>query len=157
MSDTNKLSLLGSSNTQYPENPDDAALETFQNQHPDIDYLVPFKCTEFTSLCPKTGQPDFARLEIVYVPREQMIESKALKLYLFSFRNRGEFHEDVINRIFADLWRVMNPKFMRIVGDFTVRGGIAIKPLVLKYADDANRETVNTLVSNWDNVKHGLL
>lgn len=156
MSDTKQLTQLGASKTDYPTSPDEATLETFENQHPAFDYLVPFQCNEFTSLCPKTGQPDFARIEIIYVPRVNMVESKSLKLYLFSFRNSGEFHEDVVNRIFTDLWTAMNPKFMRIVGDFTVRGGIAIKPVVLRYATDADKDTVNAYVSNWDALKHGL-
>lgn len=152
MSDTKKLSLLGVSKTKVPKSPSHAKLETFENQHQDRFYLVPFLCDEFTSLCPKTGQPDFAKIEIIYVPRIQMIESKALKLYLFSFRNHGSFHEDVINRIFKDLWKAMNPFFMRIIGDFTVRGGIAIKPLVLRFADDLTyleKDMIKYLVSNW--------
>lgn len=163
MSDTKDLTQLGQGKTKYPTRPEDAILETFENQNLDNLYLVPFICNEFTSLCPKTGQPDFARFEIIYVPRVRMIESKALKLYLFSFRNNGEFHEDVTNRIFKDLWKAMDPLFMRIVGDFTVRGGIAIKPLVMKYADeltDVNNTKdaflVDKMIENWDRTKSTL-
>lgn len=156
MSDTKKLTLLGQGSTKYPQKPEDAVLDTFDNQNPKQMYLVPFICTEFTSLCPKTGQPDFAKFEIIYVPNTKMIESKALKLYLFSFRNQGEFHEDVTNRIFRDLWDVMKPKYMRVFGDFTVRGGIAIKPLVEQYQKNLTGQefdSIYRLVENWDRIK----
>lgn len=130
MSDTKTLTKLGSEKTKYYNKPNVKILETFENQHQDVVYVVPFICTEFTSLCPKTGQPDFATLEIVYIPKVKMVESKSLKLYLFSFRNTGEFHEDVINRIAKDLWKVLDPFYLRIYGNFNVRGGIAIKPMV---------------------------
>jgi 7-cyano-7-deazaguanine reductase len=149
----NELSQLGSKVTKYPQSPDEAVLETFTNKTPEVDYLVPFICTEFTSLCPKTGQPDFAKFEIIYVPNEKMIESKSLKLYLFSFRNEGSFHEQVTVRIFKDLWKAMMPKYMRIVGDFTVRGGIAIKPLVEGFEKLEGQSTIKSLVENWDRVK----
>ncbi len=132
---------LGNKKTVYPTKPDKQILETFDNKHPDSLYLVTLDCTEFTSICPITGQPDFGRFEIVYAPNVKMVESKSLKLYLFSFRNHGEFHEDVTNRIFKDLWDVMNPKFMRVFGDFNIRGGIAIKPLVQKTAGNITPET----------------
>lgn len=150
------LSILGSK-VAIPSSPDQAVLECFENKHQDINYLVPFICDEFTSLCPKTGQPDWAKFEIIYVPRIQMIESKALKLYLGSFRNEGSFHEDVTNRIFKDLWQAMNPKYMRIIGDFNTRGGIAIKPMVMKYADDLGPVApveIQELVKNWDQSNH---
>jgi len=131
-----KFKSLGAKKTIYPAKLSKNILESFKNDHPDSLYLVPFKCNEFTSICPMTRQPDFAKFEIVYVPRVNMVESKSLKLYLFSFRNHGAFHEDVTNRIFNDLWELMNPRFMRIIGDFTVRGGISIKPVVQKFADD---------------------
>jgi len=88
MSDTKDLTLLGNKKTKYNyDKPNKEILETFENQNPDMEYLVPFNCTEFTSLCPKTGQPDFAVFHIMYIPDKRMIESKSLKLYLFSFRN----------------------------------------------------------------------
>jgi 7-cyano-7-deazaguanine reductase len=130
---------LGSNKTFLPAKPNKNILEVFNNQHPKSLYLVPLLCHEFTSICPITGQPDFAQFEIVYAPRIKMVESKSLKLYLFSFRNHGEFHEDVTNRIFNDLWQLMSPRFMRIIGDFNVRGGISIKPMVQKLGADINR------------------
>ena len=153
MSDTKKLKSLGSSKTKYQDKPSREILETFENQHQDQDYIVPFICNEFTSLCPKTGQPDFAKFEITYIPRVQMIESKSLKLYLFSFRNQGEFHEDVTNRVFKDLWDVMNPKALRVIGDFSVRGGISIKPIVSKYATVMQYKS---FFEQWDRVKGNL-
>ncbi len=97
------LSLLGNTATNYPDKYAPQVLETFPNKHPDNEYLVTFHCPEFTSLCPKTGQPDFAKIIISYIPRERMVESKSLKLYLFSFRNHGDFHEDCVNIIMKDL------------------------------------------------------
>ena len=103
-------------------------LETFENKHPDNDYWVRFNCPEFTSLCPITGQPDFAEIRISYIPAERMVESKSLKLYLFSFRNHGDFHEDCVNIIMKDLIKLMQPKYIEVTGLFTPRGGISIYP-----------------------------
>ena len=103
-------------------------LETFENQHPDNDYWVEFLCPEFTTLCPITGQPDFAEIRILYIPDRRMVESKSLKLYLFSFRNHGDFHEDCVNIIMKDLVRLMDPRYLEVTGLFTPRGGIAIHP-----------------------------
>ncbi len=103
-------------------------LETFENRHRDNDYWVRFNCPEFTSLCPITGQPDFAEMRISYIPDERMVESKSLKLYLFSFRNHGDFHEDCVNTIMKDLIKLMNPKYIEVTGLFTPRGGISIHP-----------------------------
>lgn len=103
-------------------------LETFVNKHPENDYWVRFNCPEFTSLCPITGQPDFAEIRINYLPDERMVESKSLKLYLFSFRNHGDFHEDCINKIMKDLIKLMDPKYIEVTGIFTPRGGISIYP-----------------------------
>ena len=110
-------------NTYSPE-----VLETFENKHPDNDYWVQFNCPEFTSLCPITGQPDFAEIKIMYIPALRMVESKSLKLYLFSFRNHGDFHEDCVNIIMKDLIRLMDPKYIEVIGLFTPRGGISIYP-----------------------------
>ena len=110
-------------NTYTPE-----VLETFENKHPDNDYWVQFNCPEFTSLCPITGQPDFAEIKILYIPDRKMVESKSLKLYLFSFRNHGDFHEDCVNIIMKDLVRLMQPKYIEVVGLFVPRGGISIYP-----------------------------
>ena len=121
------LQSLGSP-TQYSMDYAPEVLETFENKHPENDYWVRFNCPEFTSLCPITGQPDFAEIRIAYVPAERMVESKSLKLYLFSFRNHGDFHEDCINIILKDLVRLMNPKYIEVVGLFAPRGGISIYP-----------------------------
>lgn len=103
-------------------------LETFENRHRDNDYWVRLNCPEFTSLCPITGQPDFAEIRISYIPDVRMVESKSLKLYLFSFRNHGDFHEDCVNVIMKDLVRLMDPKYIEVTGFFTPRGGISIHP-----------------------------
>src|SRR5690625_4509002 len=97
------IKQLGSENTQYQYEYQPDLLETFHNLHSDRDYFVKFNCPEFTSLCPQTGQPDFATMYINYVPNLKLVESKSLKLYLFSFRNRGDFHEDCVNMIRKDL------------------------------------------------------
>jgi 7-cyano-7-deazaguanine reductase len=122
------LSLLGGGKTEYPTDYAPGLLETFQNKHPGNDYFVKFICPEFTSLCPITGQPDFAKIIIKYIPAEKMVESKSLKLYLFSFRSHGDFHEDCVNIIMKDLVKLMSPKFIEVLGEFTPRGGIAIHP-----------------------------
>ena len=110
--------------TVYSQDYAPEVLETFDNQHPDNDYWVRFNCPEFTTLCPITGQPDFAEIRISYVPDVRMVESKSLKLYLFSFRSHGDFHEDVVNTIMKDLIRLMDPKYIEVTGLFTPRGGI---------------------------------
>jgi len=156
MSDTSTLTQLGSQGTKYLTEPNINILETFDNQHLNNLYLVPFvqERDEFTSLCPKTGQPDHAKMEIIYVPNIKMVESKSLKLYLFSFRNTGEFHEDVCNRIANDLFEVMKPKYLRVYGDFAPRGGLTIKPLVEKWnADLDTQKYIEHLVSSWDTKK----
>lgn len=126
--ETNGITLLGNQGTKYPDDYAPELLETFINKHPDNDYFVKFNCPEFTSLCPITGQPDFAAITISYVPDIRMVESKSLKLYLFSFRNHGDFHEDCVNIIMKDLIRLMDPKYIEVWGKFTPRGGISIDP-----------------------------
>ena len=121
------LKSLGG-NTVYSDDYAPQVLETFENKHPDNDYWVQFNCPEFTSLCPITGQPDFAEIKIMYIPDKRMVESKSLKLYLFSFRNHGDFHEDCVNTIMKDLIRLMDPKYIEVRGLFTPRGGISIYP-----------------------------
>ena len=122
-----QLSLLGRK-TEYKQDYAPEVLEAFDNKHPGNDYWVRFNCPEFTSLCPITGQPDFAEIRISYIPDVKMVESKSLKLYLFSFRNHGAFHEDCVNIIMKDLIRLMNPKYIEVTGIFTPRGGISIYP-----------------------------
>lgn len=115
---------------EIPTDYNPAVLEAFENRHQERDYWVQFNCPEFTSLCPITGQPDFAEIKIMYIPGERMVESKSLKLYLFSFRNHGDFHEDCVNVIMKDLIKLMQPKYIEVVGLFTPRGGISIYPYV---------------------------
>ena len=103
-------------------------LETFENLHPERDYWVKFNCPEFTAMCPVTGQPDFAEIKIMYIPDRRMVESKSLKLYLFSYRNHGDFHEDCVNAIMDDLIKVMDPRYIEVLGLFVPRGGISIYP-----------------------------
>lgn len=119
---------LGQSHTDYPETYAPQVLEAFDNKNPGNDAWTTFLCSEFTSLCPKTNQPDFARIYINYIADKKMVESKSLKLYLFSFRNHGDFHEDCIQKICNDLTKLMKPKFLEVIGEFTPRGGIAIYP-----------------------------
>jgi len=127
--DRNKegLQSLGKK-TEYSTDYAPEVLETFENLHPQNDYWVQFNCPEFTTLCPITGQPDFAEIKIMYIPGERMVESKSLKLYLFSFRNHGDFHEDCVNTIMKDLVKLMQPKYIEVLGLFTPRGGISIYP-----------------------------
>jgi 7-cyano-7-deazaguanine reductase len=101
-------------------------LETFPNHHPGRDYSVTLRTEEFTCVCPATGQPDFARLTIQYIPDKRILESKSLKLYLWSFRNQGAFHEHVTNAILDDLVKALSPRWCKVTADFSVRGGISI-------------------------------
>jgi len=134
--------LLGSAGTKYPTDYAPQMLETFENKHAGHDYLVTFTCPEFTSLCPKTGQPDFGKIIINYIPDRKMVESKSLKLYLFSFRNHGDFHEDCVNIILKDLVKLMEPRYIEVRGIFMPRGGISIIPFA-NYGDAAHQELVS--------------
>ena len=142
------LQALGKK-TEYRSTYAPEVLEAFQNKHPENDYWVRFNCPEFTSLCPITGQPDFAEIRINYMPGEKMVESKSLKLYLFSFRNHGDFHEDCINKIMKDLIALMDPKYIEVTGIFTPRGGISIWPFAnwgrpgTKYEEIARHRLLN--------------
>ena len=124
------VTLLGNNNTKYSCDYNPEVLETFVNKHPDNDYVVTFDAYEFTSKCPKTGQPDFAKVVISYIPNERMVESKSLKLYLFSFQEHGDFHEDCMNIIMKDLISLMDPKYIEVKGILSPRGGISIFPFV---------------------------
>ena len=137
------LSHLGSK-TEYKQDYAPEMLEAFENKHRDNNYWVTFDCPEFTSLCPITGQPDFATIRINYLPDIKMVESKSLKLYLFSFRNHGAFHEDCINIIMKDLIKLMDPKYIEVTGIFTPRGGISIYP----YANYGRKDT------KYENIAH---
>jgi 7-cyano-7-deazaguanine reductase len=124
-SSTDSLTQLGRS-SELPASPDQARLETIANPHRESLYLVRFSCPEFTSLCPVTGQPDFAHLVIDYVPKERLVESKSLKLFLGSFRNQGAFHEDCTLTIAKRLEEVLVPVWLRIGGYWYPRGGMPI-------------------------------
>ena len=142
--DKEGLKALGTK-TPYKDDYAPEVLETFENAHKENDYWVRFNCPEFTTLCPITGQPDFAEIRISYIPDVRMVESKSLKLYLYSFRNHGDFHEDCVNTIMKDLIALMDPKYIEVTGFFTPRGGISIHPYAnygrpgTKYAALADR------------------
>ncbi|MEI6212164.1 MAG: preQ(1) synthase [bacterium] len=120
------LTLLGGGTQPAPPSPDQAHLEAFPNPSPRRAYQITFDCPEFTSLCPVTGQPDFAHITLEYWPRRQCVESKSLKLYLSSFRNQGCFAETIVNRILDDVVACCRPRRAVVTGRFTPRGGIAI-------------------------------
>tara|TARA_Y100000310_G_C20579782_1_gene762374 strand:+ start:806 stop:1219 length:414 start_codon:yes stop_codon:yes gene_type:complete len=129
-----ELKSLGSNITKYKyEGADRALLERFPNKHPDNDYEIEIIAPEFTSLCPKTGQPDYATIKVIYSPHMYCVESKSFKLYLNSFRMHGEFHEECTNRILNDLVNLLYPQQMAVHGLFTPRGGISFQP-VARYA-----------------------
>jgi 7-cyano-7-deazaguanine reductase len=156
MKQSQSLKSLGSKTTKYNyEKPESLLLESFENTAGAL--VVPFVCNEFTSICPVTEQPDYAKLEILYVPDKTCIESKSLKLYLNSFRNHGAFHEDVTNRIMQDIFEKIAPKFIRVFGDFHVRGGISIKPLALKFQENLSseeKEEIKFKIENYDRLRH---
>ena len=133
------VTLLGNQGTVYSDQYNPEVLETFDNKHPENEYVVRFDCPEFTTLCPKTGQPDFGHIYISYIPRTKMVESKSLKLYLFSFRNHGDFHEDCVNIIMKDLRRLMDPRYIEVEGRFMPRGGISIHPFA-NWGDEEHSE-----------------
>ena len=143
------ITLLGNQNNNYQFDYRPDVLETFVNKHQGRDYFVKFNCPEFTSLCPITGQPDFATIYISYIPNVKMVESKSLKLYLFSFRNHGDFHEDCMNIIMNDLIELMDPHYIEVWVKFTPRGGISIDPYTnygrqdTKYARMAEHRLMN--------------
>ncbi len=146
---TEGLSALGGNKTEYKRDYAPEVLETFENRHQENDYFVKFNCPEFTSLCPITGQPDFANIYISYVPSVRMVESKSLKLYLFSFRDHGDFHEDCVNVIMKDLIKLLDPKYIEVWGKFTPRGGISIDP----YCNYGKAGTKWEEVA-WDRLSH---
>jgi len=124
----NKLTNLGSQTANHYNDYSTEMLECFDNKHPDNDYMITFDAYEFTCICPKTHQPDFAKIIINYIPDQKLVESKSLKLYFFSFRNHGDFHEDCINIIMKDLVKLLSPKYLEVIGIFAPRGGMAIYP-----------------------------
>lgn len=132
---------------------DPSVLDAFANRHPDRDYWVTFTAPEFTTLCPKTGQPDFATLTIRYIPGKKLVESKSLKLYLFGFRNHGDFHEDVVNVIYNDLVKLLKPKYMEVCGKFAARGGISIDPFVNGGTGAKYKALASARFSSWQGVR----
>jgi 7-cyano-7-deazaguanine reductase len=143
LSDPSKLKSLGENSAFNFVEVDPNLLETFPNVYKGVEECGPGEEfqgfvnlihaeKEFTSLCPKTGQPDFAGWRVKYIPRDLMVESKSWKLYMGSFRMTGEFHEACAARIMADLWKLLDPKYLEVYGDFTARGGIAIHPHLIK-------------------------
>lgn len=127
--DLSKLTALGVT-VRAPMTYNPGVLDAFDNKHPDRDYWVTFTAPEFTTLCPKTGQPDFGTITVRYIPAKRLVESKSLKLYFFGFRNNGDFHEDVVNIIYNDIFRLLKPKYLEVYGKFAPRGGISIDPFV---------------------------
>ncbi|MCX7712545.1 MAG: preQ(1) synthase [Chthoniobacterales bacterium] len=118
--------LLGKQNSQFPTHPDASILETFPNRSPNRDYWITLDCQDFTSLCPVTGQPDFAQIKIRYIPHASCIETKSLKFYLAGFRNYPAFNEQIVNKILDDLVSCCQPRRMTVIGEFSARGGIQL-------------------------------
>ena len=150
--DVSSLKSLGNK-VSVPAAYSPGVLEAFANRNADRDYWVTFTCPEFTTLCPKTGQPDFATLTIRYVPSRKLVESKSLKLYLFGFRNNGDFHEDVVNIVYDDLVRLLAPKYMEVFGKFAARGGITIDPFVNGGRGAKWRKLAETRFAAWHGVR----
>lgn len=155
MSDTSKLTHLGGKTDYRYENPEKDILEVFDNAHKDGLHVVGLECFEFTALCPMTGQPDFGKIHIAYIPDELCVESKSLKLYLGAYRNEGSFHEDCVNKIANDIFAKIKPKYLRVFGDFNVRGGIAIKPLAIRKSESVDLTEVELLINNYDRFSGG--
>lgn len=132
---------------------DPSILDAFENRHRERDYWVTFTAPEFTTLCPKTGQPDFATLTIRYIPARRLVESKSLKLYLFGFRSHGDFHEDVVNVIYDDLAKLLRPKYMEVFGKFAARGGITIDPFVNGGSGAKYRALAERRFAEWQGVR----
>ena len=150
--DLDNLKTLGKT-TKASTDYDPSMLDAFANKHPERDYWVTFTAPEFTTLCPKTGQPDFATLTIRDIPNKKLVESKSLKLYLFGFRNHGDFHEDVINVIYNDLVKLLAPKYMEVYGKFAARGGISIDPFVNGGVGAKYKKLASQRFDNWSGVR----
>ena len=135
------LTLLGNSQAAFPKSPEKASLETFPNPFPKRDYWIRIDSPEFTSLCPVTGQPDFAEIYIEYIPNLKCVETKSLKLYLSSYRNVPSFNEEVINRILDHLVAACRPRRMRVEGKFVSRGGLSLTVI-------AEHPSTATLINN---------
>lgn len=138
----NGVTLLGNQNTKYKFDYDPTILEKFEVKFDECqkdEQIVNLDCFEFASRCPKTGQPDFATIHISYIPEKWMVESKSLKLYLFSYQAHGDFHESCIHMIMQDLVDLLDPKYLEVFGDFNSRGGVSILPFSV-YADEDHQD-----------------
>lgn len=136
------VTLLGNQNTKYKYDYDPTILERFERKYEESqedEQVVSLDCFEFVSRCPKTGQPDLATIHISYIPNTYCVESKSLKLYLFSFQQHGDFHESCVHMIMQDLVDLLDPKYLEVYGDFNSRGGISILPFNV-YADEAHQD-----------------
>jgi 7-cyano-7-deazaguanine reductase len=120
------LTMLGRPVSRYPNAPSSKTIETFKNQYANRRYLIKFECADFTSLCPVTGQPDFAKITIEYVPSDRCIETKSLKFYLASYRNTRSFNEEIVNRVLDDVVAACSPQEALVYGEFAARGGISV-------------------------------
>lgn len=149
---------LGESHTQYLQTYSPELLEWFENKNKNKIAWTSFICNEFTTLCPKTGQPDFAKIYLNYIAADKMVESKSMKLYLFSFRNHGDFHEDCVQTICDDLVKLLKPKYLEVIGEFTPRGGISIFPYA-NYACSENfyKTLRNQRLINYSPGKYSLM
>lgn len=139
--DLSGVTLLGNQNVKYKFDYDPTILERFEKKFEfteESDQIVSLDCFEFASRCPKTGQPDFATIHISYIPNNYMVESKSLKLYLFSYQQHGDFHESCVHQILTDLVELLDPKYLEVYGDFNSRGGICITPFSA-YADEGHK------------------
>jgi 7-cyano-7-deazaguanine reductase len=156
VTDNSKLTQLGGGPTQYRyDNPGADLLESFAHGRSEWHWVVGLECGEFTSLCPITGQPDFGRILIHYVPGALCVESKSLKLYLGAYRNHGSFHEACVNQIADDLVTAMTPRYLRVFGDFNPRGGIAIRPMAVRFGSHSEpdlRTECEGLLAQYDSV-----
>ena len=150
--DLDNLKTLGRT-TKAPADYDPSVLDAFANRHPGRDYWVTFTAPEFTTLCPKTGQPDFATLTVRYIPAKRLVESKSLKLYLFGFRTHGDFHEDVVNVLYDDLAKLLKPTYLEVYGKFAARGGISIDPFVNGGTGAKYRRLAAARFAAWSGVR----
>jgi 7-cyano-7-deazaguanine reductase len=139
------LTLLGRSTGRHPKSPTLTTLETFPNRYASRRFWIRFDCPDFTSVCPITGQPDFAHITIEYMPNALCIETKSLKFYLASYRNTGSFNEEIVNRILDDVVTVCQPRRAIVYGEFAARGGISIS-VDARYPDDADDENNRELI-----------
>lgn len=154
MTETSSFRALGRRTEYRYDEPDAGVLEVFENPHPGESWAVSLVCLEFTSLCPVTGQPDFGRLHISYVPAGLCVESKSLKLYLMRYRNHGTFHEDCVNRVANDLTERLSPRYLTVYGDFNPRGGIAIRPLAVRKTAGLSPEEEQACLSLLSQFRH---